>query len=220
MATPLEADRRIAHDEPSGGGEQRRRRADGERSHRAILRGATELATIEGLEGLSIARLASHIGMSKGGLYAHFGSKEELQLATVEEAQAIFAREVTRPALERPEGVAQVVALCDEFLSYLERRVFPGGCFFAAAAAELDTRDGRVKNKIKAFSLEWLDDLAERIRVAQRRGELDAAEDPEQVAFELDSLLHGANAGWVLFDDPTALERARTGIRRRLGLAA
>jgi AcrR family transcriptional regulator len=217
MTTPLKQQRRGERHRPVAG--ERRRRADGERSHQAILRGATELATIEGLEGLSIARLADHIGMSKGGLYAHFGSKEELQLATIEEAQRIFAREVTRPALERPEGVAQVLGLCEEFLSYLERRVFPGGCFFASVAAELDTRDGRVKNTLQQFTVEWMEDLAERIRVAQRRGEVDPQEDPEQVAFELDSLLHGANAGWVLFDDPVALERARAGIRRRLGLA-
>jgi AcrR family transcriptional regulator len=196
---------------------ERRRRADGERTHRAILRGATELATIEGLEGLSIARLADHIGMSKAGLYAHFGSKEELQLATIEEAEAIFAREVTMPALERPEGVAQALALCEEFLSYLDRRVFPGGCFFASAVAELDTRDGRVKNKLRDFSMGWMRDLTGRIRVAQRLGEIDPREDAEQLAFELDSLLHGANAGFVMFDDPVALERARTGIRRLLG---
>jgi AcrR family transcriptional regulator len=197
----------------------RRRRADGERSHQAILRGATELATIDGLEGLSIARLAEHIGMSKGGLYAHFGSKEELQLATIEEAQEIFAREVTEPALERPQGLAQVLGLCDEFLSYLERRVFPGGCFFAAAAAELDTHDGRVKNKIREFSTAWMEDFADRIRAAQRRAEIDPQDDPDQLAFELDSLLLGANAGFVLFGDTAVLERAKTGIRRRLGLS-
>jgi AcrR family transcriptional regulator len=196
----------------------RRRRADGERSHRAILRGATELATLEGLDGLSLARLADHIGMSKGGLYAHFGSKEELQLATIEAAREIFDREVTQPALEQPEGVAQALAMCEGFLSYLERRVFPGGCFFAAAAAELDTRDGRVKDTIRDFAAGWMQRLGGTIRAAQRRGEIDPAADADQLAFELDSMLTGANAGWVLFDDPQALERARTGIRRRLGL--
>ena len=89
---------------------RRRQRADGQRSRAAILKGASELATIEGLEGLSIGRLADHIGMSKSGLYAHFGSKQELQLATIDAAQEIFEREVVNPALEQPEGLAQVLA--------------------------------------------------------------------------------------------------------------
>jgi AcrR family transcriptional regulator len=198
----------------------RRRRADGERSHRAILRGATELATLEGLDGLSIARLADHIGMSKGGLYAHFGSKEELQLATIDAAEEIFEREVGEPALAQPEGVAQVLAMVDAYLSYLERGVFPGGCFFAAAGAEFDTHEGRVKDKLRDFSARCTQALTEMIRDAQRRGEVDPDADADQLAFEIDSLLHGANSGFMLFGDRTALERARTGIRRRLGSAS
>jgi len=177
------------------------------------------LATVDGLDGLSIGSLASHIGMSKSGLYAHFGSKEELQLATIDEAQEIFGREVTRPALEQPEGVARILGLCDAFLSHLERRVFPGGCFFAAAAAEFDTHDGRVKERIRAFFEEWLKGISDMVREAQRRGEIEAGVDADQLAFEIDSLLLGANSGFVLFADQSALERARTGIGDRLRLA-
>jgi AcrR family transcriptional regulator len=195
----------------------RRPRADGERSRQAILKGATELATIDGLEGLSIGRLAGHIGMSKSGLYAHFGSKEELQLATIDEAQAIFEREVGAPMFEQPEGVARVLAFADAYLSYLQRGVFPGGCFFASANTELDTHEGRVKDKLRAFMAEGLDALAGMIRDAQARGEVDSGADPAQLAFEIDALLHGANAGFVMFGTDEPLDRARRAIRDRLG---
>jgi AcrR family transcriptional regulator len=198
----------------------RRHRADGERSRRAILEGATQLATIEGLEGLSIGRLAEHIGMSKSGLYSHFGSKEELQLAAIETAAEIFDREVTRPGLDHPEGVAQVLGLTEAFLSHLERRVFPGGCFFAAAGAELAARDGRVKETVREFLAGFVEIFANLIRDAQRLGEIDAGADPEQLAFEIDSFLLGANAAFVLFSDEQALERARSAIRDRLDSAS
>lgn len=196
----------------------RRRRRDGERRRQAILRGAAELATVEGLDGLSIGRLADHIGMSKSGLYAHFDSKENLQLATIDEAQDIFVREVIAPSMTQPDGVARILGLCDAFLSHLERRVFPGGCFFAAAAAEFDTHDGRVKERIRDFFERWLQDIAAMVREAQHRGEIEQSIDAEQLAFEIDSLLLGANAGFVLFADSNALHRAQTGIRQRLRL--
>jgi AcrR family transcriptional regulator len=196
---------------------ERRRRSDGERSYKAILRGATELATLEGLDGLSIGRLADHIGMSKSGLYAHFGSKEELQLATIGEAQEIFEREVGRPTAEAPEGIARILAFTDAYLSYVERRVFPGGCFFAATTAELASREGRVADTIREFYAEGVRGEAEMIREAQGQGELDPDLDTVQLAFEVDSLLHGANSQFMLFGDPKALERARGAIRARLG---
>jgi AcrR family transcriptional regulator len=195
----------------------RRPRSDGVRTRGAILKGATELATLEGLEGLSIGRLADHIGMSKSGLYAHFGSKEELQLATIEEAQAIFEREVVAPMLEQPEGVARVLGFADAYLSYLQRHVFPGGCFFASANTELDTHEGQVRDKLRALMAEGLAALADMIRDAQARGEVDANADADQLAFEIDALLHGANAGFVMFDSEEPLERARRAIRARLG---
>ena len=128
-------------------GGQRRSRADGERTRSAILRAAASLATVDGLEGLSIGHLAAAIGMSKSGLYAHFGSKQELQLATVEEAGRIFAEEVVQPALAAPAGLAQLAAVCEAFFDHLRRRTFPGGCFFAGAALEMGTRPGPVKER-------------------------------------------------------------------------
>jgi AcrR family transcriptional regulator len=196
---------------------RRRQRADGQRSRQAILKGASELATIEGLDGLSIGRLADHIGMSKSGLYAHFGSKEELQLATIDAAQEIFEREVVNPALEAPEGIARVLAYSEGYLSYLERHVFPGGCFFASVAAEVDSREGRVTDRLRELMRGGVQWLAGLVREAQARGEVDPGADADQLAFEIDALLHGANAGFTLYRSDEPLERARRAIRERLG---
>ena len=130
---------------------QRHPRADGERTRAAILRAAADLATVDGLEGLSIGHLAAATGISKSGLYAHFGSKQELQLATVEEAERIFTEEVVQPALAARPGLAQLAAVCEAFFGYVQRRVFPGGCFFAATALEMGTHPGPVKERVAAI---------------------------------------------------------------------
>ncbi len=198
----------------------RRRRADGERSRQAILRGAANLATIEGLRGLSIAELAAHIGMSKSGLYAHFGSKEELQLATVETARQIYDEEIVDPARAIADPLDRLQALCDGFLSHLERRVFPGGCFFASTTAELDTHPGPVRDAIAAVQHHWIAQLEELIREAQRDGSLDATEEPAQLAFELEAFLLMGNTGFVLNDDPASLRQAGAAVKRRLARRA
>lgn len=195
----------------------RRRRSDGERSRQAILHTAAQLATVEGLEGLSIARLADASGISKGGLYAHFGSKEELQLATIETAGEIFQREVVAKGLAAPPGRARIVAITDAFLEHLERRVFPGGCFFASASAEFDTHPGRVMQEIAQFQRGWIDLIERTVTEARDLGEIDAATDPDQLAFELNAMLVGANSSYLLQQgNPTVLDRARRGIDRLL----
>src|SRR5947207_9101793 len=115
----------------------RKRRSDGERTRGAILDAAAKLATVEGLGGLSMSRLADEVGMSKSGLFAHFGSKEELQLATVEAAVGVFDRNVIEVAASAPPGLARLRATVDAYLRYVETDVFPGGCFFAATLTEL-----------------------------------------------------------------------------------
>jgi AcrR family transcriptional regulator len=195
---------------------EKRRRSDGERSRTAILEAATSLATIEGLDGLSIARLAEQIGMSKSGLYAHFGSKEELQLATIDTAREIFADAVTRPARTAPTALARLEALCENFILYLERPVFPGGCFFASAAAELDTHPGPVREKLADSLRGWLGLLERGVREAQEAGELDPAENAAQLAFELDAFMKMGNSVLMLHADPGGLEQARAVIRARL----
>jgi AcrR family transcriptional regulator len=194
----------------------RRRRADGERSRNTILDTAAKLATVEGLEGLSIGRLADETGMSKSGLYAHFGSKEELQLATIEAAGATFEAEVLSRIEEADPGVASIVALSEAFLSYLERRVFPGGCFFAALTAEFGPRSGAVKDVIVGYYDEWIALFEQLVVQARDRGELAADVDPVQLAFELDAILYGANALFVLKNDERAFDHARAAISERL----
>jgi AcrR family transcriptional regulator len=188
----------------------------GERTRDAILDRAARLATIEGLERLSIGGLADATKMSKSGLYAHFGSKEELQLATVKTAREIFDAEIVEPAQAIADPLERLQALCEGFLSYLERRVFPGGCFFASAAAELDTHPGPVKDEIASVQQHWMDQLQQLIRDAQRSGSLDSTEDPAQLAFELEAYLLMSNSTFVLNNDPAALRQARRAIRNRL----
>ena len=197
----------------------RKPRSDGERSRRTILDAAAKLATVEGLEGLSIGRLADHIGMSKSGLYAHFGSKEELQLATIETAGDLFAAEVVVPAEQAPTPVAKIEALCENFLSHVERRVFPGGCFFASAAAEFDTHPGAVRERVALFQRGWTDRLVELAREGQAAGELRTDEDPDQLAFELNGYLLGANMAFLLYGNAQPIQRARAAVAARLALS-
>ena len=198
---------------------QRRPRADGERTRGAILRAAASLATVDGLEGLSIGNLAAAIGMSKSGLYAHFGSKQELQLATVEEAGRIFAGEVVQPALAAPAGLAQLEAVCEAFFEHLQRRTFPGGCFFAGAALEMGTRPGPVKEAIAAFQTGFVDLIRGFAATAIEKNQLPSGEDPRRLAFELNGIILATDANFVMHDDPAVLDLARQVVRRRLGLS-
>jgi AcrR family transcriptional regulator len=193
---------------------ERRRRASGERSRRLILGQAARLATVEGLEGLSIGRLAEATGMPKSSVYVLFGSKEELQLATIDAARSSFLEEVVTPALRAlPPGRERLEMLCEGFLGYVQRRVFPGGCFFVATAAELGARRGRVHDRVAAYQREWRDLLEQTAREA---GELADGADPAQLAFELSAILAGANIVAVLHDDDSAIDRARRAVTARL----
>ncbi len=168
----------------------------------AILERAVEVASEEGLEGLTIGRLSSELGLSKSGLFGHFGSKEELQLAAVDAASAIFVREVIEPALAESEGAARLRAYCESWLGYLERKVFSGGCFFAAATTEFDGRPGPVREKLRENQTAWVSELA-------RQAKLAGADEPEQLVFQVYSLIQGANAHHQLFDDEGVFARAR-----------
>jgi AcrR family transcriptional regulator len=195
---------------------QRQPRADGERTRSAILREAASLATVDGLEGLSIGNLAAAIGISKSGLYAHFGSKEELQLATVTEAERILTEEVIRPACEAQPGLAQLAAACEAFFSYVQRRVFPGGCFFAATSLEMGARPGPVKDRLAAIQSDFTALLRSFAATALEHHELPAHEDPDALAFELHAILLGADTKFVLSDDSAVLDMARQVVRQRL----
>ena len=204
----------------SGGVQPRRRRSDGEKSRTAILDEAARLATIEGIEGLSISRLAEAVGMSKSGLFAHFGSKQELQLATFEAASAVFAAEVTDPAADAPTAVDRLRRLVDGYLRYLEVDTFPGGCFFASVLAEVDMQPGPLRDRLVAFLGDWLERLETTVRDAQAEGAIDADEDPAQLAFEIEAALFLANAQYVVSRSSQPIERARRAIERRVGIGA
>jgi len=188
----------------------------GERTRHAILGVAAALATEEGLEPLSIGRLADATGMSKSGLFAHFGSKEELQLATVDHAAALFVAEVIDPARRAPKGLARVWALCDHMVDYAERRVFPGGCFFAAASFEFNNRPGPVRDRIEEMIRSWLMYLEHAVEQAQEAGELDPAMSASEIAFQLDAFAQAANAQYQLFRNERVFADARRAIQERL----
>jgi AcrR family transcriptional regulator len=198
----------------------RRRRSDGERSRNAILQEAAQLATVEGLGGLSIGRLADAVGMSKSGLFAHFGSKEELQLATIETAGVVFTDVVIAPAMVAPTGLERLERLAENFLHHVEDGVFPGGCFFASVAAELDTHPGPVRDLALEVVEEWFGLLVAAVSDAQAEGALDPSGDSTQLAFELDAYLLLANAQFVISGDPAPIDRARHAIEYRLAAAA
>lgn len=193
------------------------RRERGDRTRRAILESAAHLSSVEGLEGLSIGRLADHLGISKSGLYAHFRSKEELQLATVRTAEAMYEEALVQPALEQPAGVGRVLRFADLYLDYLRDGPFPGGCFFIAASIDPARNRGPVKAALAAAQAELLDFFAEEIATAQSVDEVPGEVASRELAFGVDALLAGADLNFLLFDDPSYLELAKDGVRRLLG---
>lgn len=196
----------------------RKPRADGLRTRKAILLEAVSLATVEGLEGLSIGGLAKSLGISKSGLYAHFGSKQELQLATIDEAERIFDLEVIDPSARAPEGIGQLVALCDLFFDHLQRHTFPGGCFFASAVLEMGTRPGPVKERVGEFQQRFISLVLGYATQAQKLGQLDAGEDLMILVFDINGIILAANTSFVMSDDAAMLDVARRAVRRRLGV--
>jgi len=193
------------------------RKLRGDRRRRAILATAVDVASVEGLQGLSIGRLASELEMSKSGLFALFGSKEDLQVATVRAAAAIFVGHVVREAEEdHAPGIVRLLVLLDRWLDYMERETFAGGCFFAAATVEMDGRPGPVRDAVASQMTGWAGLLARYAGEAIARGELRDDADAEQLAFELDALGTAVNAGWQLHEDVAVFTRGRRAIRRRL----
>jgi AcrR family transcriptional regulator len=188
----------------------------GQRTRDGILERAVDMASLEGLEGLTIGRLADDIGMSKSGLFAHFGSKEDLQLAAIQAARERFLDEVMRPALREPRGLPRLIAICRNWIAYVERKVFPGGCFFAAASFEFDGREGPVRSTIAKAMDAWIETLETSITMARDEGHLKPDVDVKQLAFELNSLFFGANFAYQLLTDRDALERAMRAIETRL----
>jgi AcrR family transcriptional regulator len=192
----------------------------GERTRQEILKVAVDVASAEGLEGLTIGRLADELKMSKAGLLAHFGTKEELQLATVDAARAIFVSEVVEPSVTAERGLVRLQAMLESWLSYVERSIFRGGCFFFAASAEMDDRPGRVHDLVAELTKAWVNALEEEVRQAQALSQLAANCDPEFLAFQLHAFVQEANWYFRLHSDRRAFAWARAAIRRGLEMAA
>ncbi|MET9890051.1 TetR family transcriptional regulator [Streptomyces sp. NPDC006465] len=192
----------------------------GNRTRQSVLRRTVDIASVEGLEALSVGRLATELGLSKSGVFALFGSKQELQLATVREASRIHIERVNRPAAETPAGITRVRRLCELWLEYSRSRVFPGGCFFYQAVAEFDARPGPVHDAVARAQRAWADHIELTVTEARDLGELRSGTDAAQLAFELLALMETANAVSVLHDETTAYRRARVAITSRLRAAA
>jgi AcrR family transcriptional regulator len=177
----------------------------GERTRAAILDRAVDLASVEGLEGLTIGRLASDLRMSKSGLFRHFGSKQDLQLATVAAARDRFVAMVLEPASHALDGGPRLRAMAEHYLGYLYS--FPGGCFWGATASEFDDRPGPVRDAIAASLDAW---MAELVRQATAAG----IADPDRYAFELYAVVMAANARWRLTGDRGTFDLARAALKR------
>lgn len=178
------------------------------------------MASQRGLGALTIGDLAKEIGMSKSGLFAHFGSKEDLQIATIEAAEILFAEAIIKPVCDAPPGLARLGGLLEGYIRYLENSIFAGGCFFAAAAAEFDDRPGRVRDRIVVSMRKWGEIIESEASAALQAGEIEAGIEPAQLAFELKGVANHANFVRRLLGDESALARARKGIHDRLWSAS
>ena len=181
----------------------------GEATRERILESALELASTEGLSGLSIGRLAERNGMSKSGLFAHFGSKEGLQLDVLELATARFGETVVTPALRADRGEPRVRALFTRWLEWVDHQSLPGGCLFTAAAIELDDQPGAARDALVDAQHQWAETLARSVRIAIEERHFRADVDAELFAFQLHSIVLGYHHARRLLHDPRAGRRAR-----------
>jgi AcrR family transcriptional regulator len=195
----------------------KRTRIDGEESRERALQAAIRLAAIEGLERLSLSRLAQAAGLSKSGLFGLFGSKEELQFAIIDKAREVFMHEVVMPALAVPEGAPRLRALCEGYLNHIAFREWPSGCFFASVASEVGGRPGPIRDRVAMEQKQWASLLRQSATRAAELGHLRSEAPSEQLAFELGAMLTGADITYLLHRDPEILDRVRSALQARLG---
>jgi AcrR family transcriptional regulator len=194
----------------------RRSIAEAARTRESIVARAVEVASVDGLEGLTIGRLADDLEMSKAGVIGQFGSKAELQSAALREASEIFRRDVWLPAADEPPGLPRLLAVCDRWIRHLASCPFPGGCFLTSASVEYDARAGALNEQIQDGLRRWRGTLRRDVKAAVENGELPPDTDPDQIAFELLGLMMGLNQALQLFGDRRAVARARRGVERIL----
>jgi len=181
----------------------------GETTRAAILDVALATASRIGLEALTIGELAKQAGLSKSGLFAHFASKEDLQLEVVRRASARFVEVVIAPALKKPRGEPRVRALFLNWFSWSKASELPGGCLFIAASSEFDDQPGPVRDLLLSSQKDWLGVLAQAARVAVEEGHFKAGLDCEQFAWQLDSFILGYHHSARLLRSKDAEKRAR-----------
>lgn len=192
----------------------RRSPADVADSRASTVAAAVDLASVEGLEGITIGRLAGALGMSKSGLIGRFGDKEAMQRAVLDAAVARFTDAVWRPAAPAAPGLPRLAAIIDAWIAHLRDGVFPGGCFVTTASVEYDARPGPLHDDVAAVVRRWLGVLEAEARHAHDAGDLPAGRDPADVAFELHALASGGSVAARLLGDPAALDRTHRAMRR------
>jgi AcrR family transcriptional regulator len=192
------------------------RRARGMRSRTAILERSVQMASQDGLEGLTLGALATELEVHKSSVFALFGSKQELQLATLAAARAILIEHVIAPALSSEVGLPRLNAIGQAWFEYLGADVFAGGCFLCAASAEMDGRPGPVRDAVAAVMRDWIAVLRDNVAAAVAAGELRADVDPAAMAFRLNALGMAANWQRQLFKDSAGVEHARAGWQAEL----
>jgi AcrR family transcriptional regulator len=195
----------------------RRSQAEVAETRAAVTQAAVERASVDGLEGLTIGRLAGETEMRKSTVFSLFGSKEELQRATLDAAVEQFRAEVWEPVADEEPGLPRLLALCDSWLDYHRREVMPGGCFLTTATIEYDARPGPLRDATAATIERWFAALEREAAIAIEAGDLPAAIDPADIAFELNALAAAASYGFQLSRDPEVFARARRSMRRALG---
>ena len=194
----------------------RRSNAEAAQTRAAIIDRAVETASVEGLEGVTIGKLAHDLGLSKAGVIGHFGTKVGLQREALHRAQAIFTAEVWEPARDEPGGLPRLLAICDNWVAHLADCPFPGGCFMTTVSVEWDAREGELHDEIRTGWKRWRAALEHEAARAIEQGELPASADPAQIAFELLAIAMGLNQSIQLLHDRRAPARARRAFRRAL----
>ena len=184
----------------------------------AVTAAAVDRASVDGLEGLTIGGLAGETEMRKSSVFSLFGSRQELQLATLKAAIDQFTREVWGPVADERPGMPRLLALCDSWLAYHEREVMPGGCFLTTATIEFDARPGPLRDDVARTMDRWLGVLEDEVSVAIDAGDLPAGTEPADIAFQLNALAAAASYGFQLSRDREVFARARRSMRRALGV--
>ena len=194
--------------------------AGAQRTREAIVARATDVASVAGLEGVTIGRLASDLGMSKAGIIGQFGSKAELQMAALDAASQAFVEAVWVGAADEEPGLSRLLAIGDAWVDYVARPPFEGGCFWTAVSTEFDSRGGPVHDAVRRRGQQWRRVLRREIVTAIEAGDLPAGLDPDQAVFEFESMPIGLNQSIQLYGDTRASMRARRALRRVLGVEA